>query len=99
LYNNAITPDERAWLEVVEDEATGEQRTIVGAPRAFRLVHVFDVSQTEGYPLPESPARRLLGESDDGAYDELAAFAQGLGFLVEVSNELPGETNGDCTTP
>ena len=43
----------------VEDEATGEERMIVSAPRAFRVVDVFDVSQTDGDDLPESPARRL----------------------------------------
>ena len=46
----------------VEDEATGEERTIQSAPRAFRVVHVFDVSQTDGDDLPEIPCSRLEGE-------------------------------------
>jgi hypothetical protein len=32
------------------------------------------------------------------AYDELAAYADGLGFRVEVG-ELPGETNGPLRSP
>src|SRR5262249_4735 len=80
----------------VEDEATGEERTIVSSPRAFRVVHVFDISQTEGDALPESPAHRLQGESVEGAWDELTGFAQRLEFTVQISDHLPGETNGDC---
>ncbi len=81
----------------VEDEVTGEERTIVSTPRAFRVVYVFDVSQTEGDDLPESPARRLEGDSVAGAYEDLAAYAGRLGFSVEVSDDLTGQVNGDCT--
>jgi uncharacterized protein DUF955 len=77
----------------VEDEATGEEQTIVSAPRAFRVVHVFDISQTDGDDLPEIPCNRL--EGDGAAYDELTTYAQGLGFRVGI-DELPGETNGLC---
>jgi hypothetical protein len=65
--------------------------------RRPRVVYVFDVSQTDGDDLPESPARRLEGESVAGAYQDLAAYADRLGFTVEVSEELPGEVIGDCT--
>ena len=77
----------------VEDEKTGEEKTIVGAPRSFRVVHVFDISQTDGDELPDIPCHRLEGEG--AAYDELITYAQGLGFSVKVG-ELPGETNGLC---
>jgi len=77
----------------VEDKETGEERTIASAPRAFRVVHVFDISQTDGEELPEIPCHRLEGEG--AAYDELTTYAEGLGFRVEVG-ELPGETNGLC---
>jgi hypothetical protein len=77
----------------LEDEATGEERTIVSAPRAFRVVHVFDISQTDGDDPPEIPCHRL--EGDGAAHEELSAYAEGLGFRVLVG-ELPGETNGLC---
>ena len=32
-----------------------------------------------------------------GAYEDLAAYAGRLGFSVEVSDDLPGQVNGDCT--
>ena len=57
------------------------------------MVHVFDISQTDGDELPEIPCHRLDGVG--AAYDELTLYAEGLGFLVEVG-ELPGETNGLC---
>lgn len=77
----------------VEDEVTGEERTVVSAPRSFRIVHVFDISQTEGDDIPEVPCHRLEGEG--AAYDELTHYAESLGYRVEVG-ELPGETNGLC---
>jgi hypothetical protein len=81
----------------VEDESTGDERILVSAPRAFRVVHVFDVSQTDGDELPESPARRLEGDAVAGAYESLAAYALRLDFHVEISDELPGQINGDCS--
>jgi antirestriction protein ArdC len=78
----------------VEDEATGEERTVLSAPRAFRVVHVFDLAQTDGDDLPQVPCHRLSGEG--AAVPELHAYANSLGFSVTVG-ELPGETNGLCT--
>ena len=44
----------------VQDE-DGEEHVLVGAPSAFRLVHVFDVAQTDGEELP-SVCDRLEGD-------------------------------------
>jgi hypothetical protein len=43
----------------------------------FRLVYVFDVSQTEGEPLPEAPITHLTGNDDTAVsvWDHLTAFA------------------------
>ncbi len=79
----------------VEDEATGEQRVIATAPQAFRVVHIFDVSQTDGDSLPDHPSHRLEGDRVDDAYTQLVGVAHGLGFIVE-EEYLDGETNGDC---
>lgn len=58
-----------------EDDETAETVT------TFRTVHVFDVSQTDGKPLPEI-ARHLDG--DDGSlYARLAAIAIGEGLTIE----------------
>jgi hypothetical protein len=60
---------------------------------SFRSVAVFDVSQTEGEPLPEI-ANRLEGD-DNGVLGALKGFAVSKGFRV-VEADL-GETNGSCS--
>jgi IrrE N-terminal-like domain len=60
---------------------------------SYRAVAVFDVSQTEGEPLPEI-VNRLEGD-DNGVLDALKEFATSKGFSV-VAKDL-GETNGSCS--
>ncbi len=60
---------------------------------SFRSVAVFDVSQTEGEPLPEI-AKRLEGD-DNGILNALKSFAASKGFRV-VEEDL-GEINGRCS--
>lgn len=51
-------------------------------------VSVFDVSQTEGEPLPTPPKASLLtGQAPDGLWNALQSFVEGQGYLV---------TRGDC---
>lgn len=58
----------------------------------FRVVYVFDVSQTDGEPLPEIPVSRL--EGDGAAFSALEAYAVSLGYAVTTA-ELPPEVNGE----
>jgi antirestriction protein ArdC len=73
----------------VEDKESGEQaRRVV----AFRAVNVFDISQTEGEPLPELEYRALEGEAPDLA-DFLCGVAMGAG--LEIRREpLSGGVHG-----
>lgn len=67
------------------DETTGEEKRFVSG---FRVVSVFDVSQTEGDPLPERPAPELLdGEAPAGLWDALAGIVLDKGYTIE---------RGDC---
>jgi antirestriction protein ArdC len=77
----------------VEDE-DGEERTIVSSPRAFRAVHVFDISQTDGDDLHDAPVHKLEGEDPDQLYSRLRDTASSIGFTVE-EDYLDGP-NGDC---
>jgi len=77
----------------VEDE-DGEQRTIVSAPRGFRVVYVFDVVQTDGDELPKAPVHKLEGDDPNHVYTSLHAVAASIGFTVE-EGALAGP-NGDC---
>jgi antirestriction protein ArdC len=75
-----------------EDKTTGEKterRALVG----FRLVPVFDVSQTEGEALPEDPARPVLldGEAPEGLYDALARMVFDNGYTLRVGPSERGE--------
>jgi hypothetical protein len=55
----------------------------------FRVVHVFDVSQTEGEPLPECPEWRDH-DKDPSLEDALLAFAKKKGIQVERTDDLGG---------
>lgn len=78
----------------VEDE-NGEEKTIVGAAKHFRLAHVFDIAQTEGAELPDAPVSKLQGDDPDGLYDQLVEVAHSLGFTVE-EDFLEHGINGLC---
>lgn len=63
----------------------------------FRLVPVFDVSQTSGEELPE-PVKLLQGEDADGVFGKLTKVAESIGFKVQVTPEVAGHpgANGLC---
>lgn len=65
--------------------------------RGFRVVHVFDISQTEGDELPDLDAVRpklLDGDAPQGIWDALVEHAASLGF--EVVRDRRGSENGYC---
>jgi hypothetical protein len=65
--------------------------------RGFRVVHVFDISQTEGEDLPDLDAVRpklLDAEAPEGIWDALVAQANAAGF--EVIRNRRGSENGYC---
>ena len=71
------------------DEQTGEKvRRVYG----FRAASIFDVSQTEGEPLPQL-TEELQG-SDEGLFDRLQQFSQERGVPVVFS--AGGRANGCC---
>ena len=64
--------------------------------RSFKLVPVFDVSQTDGDELPEAPApAELEGNSHAHLEPALVTLATELGYSVSTE-ELDGETGGYC---
>jgi hypothetical protein len=56
--------------------------------KGFKLVPVFDVSQTEGEALPKCPISRLHGD-DQGLFNALAHFAQAQGLTVSIEDTGP----------
>ena len=67
------------------DDAKGElgQRTL----RGFRVVHIFDVSQTEGEPFPEVAPLLLLGPAPQRLWESLASLVERDSYSLE---------RGDC---
>lgn len=68
-----------------EDE---EAKKLVG----FKVVYVFDVSQTDGEPLPEPPNWKS-SERDAMLQEQLTRFAKSKGIAIEV-RELAGDIQG-----
>ena len=61
--------------------------------RGFKVVHVFDVSQTEGQALPTTQLPRLLeGEAPVGMWDTLCRMVRDRGFSIHRAD--CGEANG-----
>jgi len=83
------------YRSVIEDE-NGEEQSLHQV-KGFRVVHVFDISQTEGEDLPDLDAvrpRLLDAEAPDGIWDALVQHARSIGF--EVVRGQRGSENGFC---
>ncbi len=75
-----------------EDEATEEDTPKRKKLAGFRVGHVFDVSQTEGEPLPEIASQVRADVSD---FDSLMGAIEAVSaYPIEVVDGLPPETNG-----
>lgn len=74
------------------DAASGDEAEVV---RTWVLVSVFDVSQTDGPPLPEPPRPApLTGSSHVHLLPDLERGARKAGYDVERRGELPDGTEG-----
>ena len=60
--------------------------------RGFRLAHVFDISQTEGHPLPDVRPELLTGDAPAALWEALAAQVVGHGYTL--TREACGQANG-----
>jgi hypothetical protein len=76
-----------------DDALDGEKAREI---RGFKLVPVFDISQTEGPDLPDIVSK-LEGLAPDGVFVKLTEFAQGIGFRVERPESLDSGANGDTS--
>jgi len=74
----------------------GPEGEVVREVHGFKLVPVFDVSQTDGPDLPEAVSK-LEGLAPEGVFDRLTEFAHSIGFRVERPESLTSGANGDTT--
>jgi len=77
-----LPPKERK-LEPKEDEEEAEEIEV--SPLYFKVVHVFDISQTDGKALPEFEVPSLTGEANEQLFARIMAVARAQG--VDVSFE------------
>ncbi len=54
----------------------------IEAPRFFKVVYVFDLSQTEGKPLPEFEVPALTGEVNEDLFSKVLGLSQAQGLTV-----------------
>ncbi len=83
------------YKTTVETE-DGDEKTLQHI-RGFRIVHVFDICQTEGEALPDLDAVRpklLDGSASEGIWEVLVDQARAAGF--EVIRNQRGSENGYC---
>lgn len=67
---------------------TGEKQTV--AVHNFKIVHVFDISQTDGKPLPEFVIPPLTNAPNPALFDELLRLVTEQGVTVTFESR-PGE--------
>src|SRR5919206_5114189 len=79
----------RPYCVTTEDEQ-GEEQTREGL--TFRSVPIFDISQTEGDPLPTMQAPVLTSDRGQDTYEALVAFAAREGLTVTTHDP---NTDGD----
>lgn len=76
------------------DDDTHARPAAPGALRGFKTAFVFDVSQTEGEPLPEPPEWRSLAR-DQELQNRLAEYARSLGIQILIDAiHAQGSTDG-----
>lgn len=78
------------------EDGSGDEQTLQQL-RGFRVVHVFDISQTEGDPIEGLDAVRpvlLDRQAAEGIWDALVAQAINIGF--DVVRTERGSANGYC---
>lgn len=74
--------------KIEEDAATGQDKTSTFVA-GFRTMPVFDVSQTDGEPMPEHPSRPFTGQVAEGTVEGMKARVAELGYDYSET-EIPG---------
>lgn len=74
---------------VKEDGAPEDDKGQVQV-RGFRVEHVWDISQTDGEPLPDVAPSVLDGEAPAGLWDALVAQAEAAGYTVAREATVTG---------
>ncbi|BCT55320.1 ArdC-like ssDNA-binding domain-containing protein [Dehalococcoides mccartyi] len=74
------------------DEAEKDEQTEI-RPIYFKVVYVFDVSQTEGKPLPEVEVPSLTGEANEELFEQVMRLAESQGLEVSFESKPNQDTD------
>ena len=83
--------------EAEQESAIGEADQ-PGGPRVlrgFRVTHVFDISQTDGPPLPEVAPELLAGSAPFGVWEALLDQIEGAGYTFGYADIAPANGRTD----
>ncbi|APV43660.1 putative conserved membrane protein [Dehalogenimonas formicexedens] len=78
---SALNPETADQEEEKKQDEDKEKRELL-RPIYFKVVYVFDVSQTEGKPLPEFEVPVLTGEANEGLFDDIVHLVRVQGVIV-----------------
>jgi antirestriction protein ArdC len=82
-----FAPMKRSYWTKETDPETGEEKKVRKSyVKGFRIVKVFEVSQTDGEPVPERPAVERLKGDDKGLIEVLKSHAESLGCSVRFGH-------------
>src|SRR4051794_34127307 len=81
-YGNTVAQQVAAGRRALGETDEGETATRL----LFKSVSVFDVSQTDGEPLPELASEPIEGNSLIGSVAPLTEYAERLGYAVETES-------------
>lgn len=89
----AILAPRKKWIEKENDEGRLERRLIV---TGFSVVHVFDISQTDGPALatPAPMPTLLEGQAPEGLRGKLRIYCVLKGFDVQFPDKWDNDANG-----
>ena len=88
LYRGSDTAEKQVRQMPSGEVSATAQETAQRELRGFRVVHVFDVTQTDGEPLPDVAPDLLIGSSPANLWERIAGLVEADGFVVE---------RGDCS--
>jgi len=76
----------KSKTQKAEKEEEEPEERIEVSPVYFKVVHIFDISQTEGEPLPEFEVPPLTGEANEKLFDRIMVLvkSQGLDISFEA---------------
>ncbi|MFE4001481.1 ArdC-like ssDNA-binding domain-containing protein [Nocardioides sp. YIM B13467] len=80
--------DPESWRRLNRGEKPWADETVKSKVIGLRLAYVFDISQTEGDPIPEPPRPKILqGAAPDGLWDGLADQITDHGFELRLVSD------------